>query len=134
MCSPDDGLPKPTPIPPPPGTVAALIERLTTLRAARPKPENGDKTALNQHLDVESGVEMELDRALAYYGPVLWRGQLWWAHLPPRAYRVNCSPFGGFAAKLYWPPQPAPAAEPPPALPAEPLPEKVAGFISRQHY
>ena len=112
-------------------TVADLIDRWIALHNTRPdKAANGDNGTRDAHIEQEKQAADELERALCYYGPVVWRGQVWWQVMPPRVYQINHTPFGGFGKKLPWPP--VRQASPDPATPE--VPEKVAGYVSENKF
>lgn len=78
-------------------TVAELIELLLSLRS--PPKEDG---TLQITLE-ESTAEEAVGDALAYYGPMLWQGYIWWSYLAPRDRRVNRVKFN-LPQNCPWPP------------------------------
>lgn len=113
-------------------SVADLIDEFVLLKNTRPdKSHNGDNGEREAHIQAEIEAEDRLLVALSYYGPVLWLGQVWWDRLPPRTFRINHTPFGGFAKELPWPPRPKEVKA---QEPVEQPEEKVGGFISSQKY
>ncbi len=110
-------------------TVGEIIDLWTHKTQTRPAKNNGDDEARQSHLLMETECEDVMLAAISYYGPVLWRGQIWWGRMPPRLLRVNHTGFGGFAGELPWPPRKTPL----PDLEADKVevPIKEVGFISQ---
>jgi hypothetical protein len=76
-------------------TVADLIDLLIEIRA-EPIPSDNH---WRRELEVESHIQTTL---LAYGGPAVWRGRLWWTQERPRDGLVNDVPVYN-AAELPWP-------------------------------
>jgi hypothetical protein len=76
-------------------TVADLIDLLIEIRA-EPIPSDNH---WRRELEVESHIQTSL---LAYGGPAVWRGRLWWTQERPRDGLVNDVPVYN-AAELPWP-------------------------------
>lgn len=104
-----------------PTTVAALIRKLiANKRKEVNTPADADKLTKDIAEDEEA-----VQLALSTYGPISVDGKVYWTYLPPRVGRIGSSEVGD-GEQLHWPPMLCKQKELPKA---EPLPEKVAGFI-----